>query len=204
MNTTHDEWNVEPQSGDDMLHTKRFLTCISLVALAACGGDGTPEDAAIDRGRPEATDARAEESAAAVAEGTVSFQVDGRPVELDFLPDDANYYMRAAAAVLAKRDRDEPEQFMLIFMSTDLRAHDIPGEFPPEGVGSSIQTAMQSVAFSYIDSAGQEWAGPGRVHVESFTDDGVLTATFDAVTLPHTDRELPDITLTDGRVRATL
>lgn len=187
-----------------MPNTKQLLTWMSMAVLAACGGDGTSEDASIDRDAREAAEAQAEESAATVAEGAVSFQIDGRQVDLGYLPADANYYMRAAAAVLAKRGRGEPEQFILTFVSTDLRAHDIPGEFPPEGAGSSIQTAMQSVAFSYIDPAGQEWAGPGRVQVESFTDDGVLTVTFDAVTLPHTDKELPDITLTDGRVRATL
>lgn len=184
-----------------MRNTKQHLSWISLAVLAACGGNGTSENAAVQR---EVTEAQAEESGAMTAEGSVSFQVDGRRVDLGFLPADGNYYMKAAATVVAKAGSGEPEQFMLMFVSTDLRAHDIPGGFPPEGAGSSLRTAMQSVGFSYIDTAGQEWAGPGRVHVESFTDGGVLTATFDAVTLPHTNKELPNITLTDGSIRATL
>lgn len=175
-----------------------------VVALAACGG-GEPDEGAGDRGdgTPSAR-ADARQSATAVAEGSVSFRVDGELIELDFLPADANLYMKVASSVVAKRGPGEPEQLTVSFISTDLRAHDIPGEFPPAGAGSSVQTAMQLVGFSYTDPTGEEWAGPARVHVESFDDDGVLTATFDDVTLPHTDKELPDITLTDGRIRATL
>lgn len=188
-----------------MLRTKHYSWFAVAAALAACGGGEPADERAGERGdgTPSAS-ADARESATAGAEGSVSFRVDGELIELDFLPSDANLYMKVVSTVVAKRGPGEPEQLTVSFVSTDLRAHDIPGEFPPAGAGSSIQTAMQSVGFSYTDPTGKEWAGPGRVHVESFDDDGVLTATFNDVTLPHTDKELPDITLTDGRIRATL
>lgn len=176
--------------------------------LASCAGDAPPSDssdaAAADRtGIPDPSSASPTTGAPQV-DGAVSFQVDGRAVELDYLPEDHNYYMRLGASVLARSGPDSEEQFVLILSGTDLRTHEIPGELPPEGAGSSIATAMQLVGFSYTDPSGQEWAGPGRVYVESFTEAGVLTARFDSVTIPHTDRELPDLTLTNGRVRAEL
>ena len=51
---------------------------------------------------------------------------------------------------------------------------------------------------------GTEWAGPGRIHVESFSEDGRLVATFDEVTLPHTKGIEPDLTLSNGRLETTL
>jgi hypothetical protein len=137
-------------------------------------------------------------------QGEVSFQVDGRAVTLAYLPEGNNDCMRAATSVLARSGPEGEEQFMLVFMSTDLRAHDIPGEFPPQSSGSSIATAMQSVGFSCIDPTGEEWAGPGRDFVESFSDVGVITASLESVTIPHTNRERPDLTLTHGRIRASL
>jgi hypothetical protein len=47
-----------------------------------------------------------------------------------------------------------------------------------------------------------EHAGPGKVHVGSFGDDGVITGTFDGVTLPHTEKTLPDLTLDAGHFSA--
>lgn len=188
----------------------RVLPLLLAALLSSCGGDAPPggddageADRTLSSGSSDASSALPPDDAARI-EGEVSFQVEGRAITLDYLPEGNNYYMRAAASVLARSGPEEEEQFMLVFMSTDLRAHDIPGEFPPQSSGSSIATAMQSVGFSYIDPTGEEWAGPGRVFVESFSDAGVLTASFESVTIPHTDRERPDLTLTNGRIRAWL
>ena len=64
--------------------------------------------------------------------------------------------------------------------------------------------AMATVGFIYINDAGQEWAGPGSLHVTSFGPDGVIRGTFANVELPHTDKQLPKIVLTDGQFRARI
>ena len=63
---------------------------------------------------------------------------------------------------------------------------------------------MATVGFIYSDPEGVEWAGPGRIHVESFGNDGIVQGTFDQVTLPQVDNERPEITLTGGSFRARI
>lgn len=49
-----------------------------------------------------------------------------------------------------------------------------------------------------------EWAGPGRLLVESFGPDGLLEARFYAVSIPHTGKRLSNIVLDQGRLRVRL
>ena len=63
---------------------------------------------------------------------------------------------------------------------------------------------MASVGFSYIDEAGREWAGPGRLRIEAFGRDGVVTGSFTDISLPHTGKQLANVTLHDGTFRARI
>lgn len=65
-------------------------------------------------------------------------------------------------------------------------------------------SAMASVGFGYIDEQGREWAGPGQINIESFGSDGVLEGTFADVSLPHTDKQLPNVNLANGHVIAQI
>jgi hypothetical protein len=189
-----------------MHERKRFLSLLIIAVLAGCGGGGSADESSNsgNDARPPSETAAGGDETDATIDGSVSFRIDETEIALDFLPADESYYGKLSSAVVARRGRGEPEQLVVTFLGTNLREHAIPGEFPPEGAGTSISTAMQSVGFSYTDPNDDEWAGPGRIYVESFSDAGVLTATFDAVTLPHTDDERPDITLSGGRLRAAL
>lgn len=63
---------------------------------------------------------------------------------------------------------------------------------------------MAGVGFSYRTEDGVEWAGPGKVWIGRFGRDGVIVGSFDDVSLPHTEKQLPNITLTAGTFRAPI
>ncbi len=71
-------------------------------------------------------------------------------------------------------------------------------------VDIGAMAAMASVGFSYVDENGREWAGPGRLRLEAFGRDGVVTGSFTGVSLPHTEKTLPNVTLADGTFRARI
>ena len=76
----------------------------------------------------------------------------------------------------------------------------------PKGSGTPFDpmAAMAGVGLSYRMEDGQEWAGPGRVRIDRFGADGVIAGSFTGLRLPHTDRQLPDVTLTDGTFHARI
>jgi len=63
--------------------------------------------------------------------------------------------------------------------------------------------AMASVGFGYINTDGVEWAGPGKIWIESM-EGGLLQGSFDQVLLPHTEQELPAVTLNGGVFRVRI
>lgn len=183
---------------------------IGVLVLGCGGGDGSSAEAEALDPAEAAAGAEAGEAGPAAGgssstggEGRVEFRVDGEPQAFDWVVADETFNMGAGAALVVKPDASATEAFRVTFLSIDLRDHEYPGELPPEEAGTSIQTAMMQVGFSYTDAEGQEWAGPARIHVESF-DGGILVATFDDVTLPHTDDALPAITVGEGSVRVRM
>jgi hypothetical protein len=177
---------------------------IGLMVVGGCGGGepgaGVPETEPSARAEsaPAATTTSAQVSGAV---GRVTFTVDGRSLAFDHLPAGASYYTPLASALSAKPGPDSPETLTIIFMSMDLRALEYPAELPDRDRFPAMAAA--TIGFGYIDATGQEWAGPGRIHVESF-DGSTLVARFSNVSLPHTDKARPDIVLGDGEVRAAL
>jgi len=139
--------------------------------------------------------------------GATSFTVDTRPKRFDSMPDDHNNYTPLASTLMARPSGGPGEQLMITFGSMDLKKLTYPVELPrPRKAGQAFDplTAMAMVGFSYRDETGREWAGPGRIRLESFGRDGVVTGTFSGVSLPHTEKKLPNITLTDGAFKARL
>lgn len=64
--------------------------------------------------------------------------------------------------------------------------------------------AMAGVGISYRTEEGHEWTGPGRVRIDHYGRDGVIVGSFSDVSLPHTEKQLPNITLTAGSFRAQI
>jgi len=180
---------------------------LGMMAVLACGGgEGDSEGGEATRA-PGAEIPRAEPVKDAApgptVEGRITFAVDGQPFAFDHLPADLNYHAPVASSAGAKPDATSPQVLRVVFLSVDLKALEYPIELPPRERRTPALAATV-VGFSYIDAAGQEWAGPGTVLIESFDGAGRLVLTFDDVRLPHTDKARPDITLTRGEVRAVL
>jgi hypothetical protein len=144
-----------------------------------------------------------EESSPATVPGRMTFLLDGERREFDFLPYRDNFYRSIVSSITAKPSADSTEQLRIHITNIDLREAETPGELPPAGAGLTLETAGQMVMFAYTDEAGEGWGTAGRIHVESFDDD-TLSATFSDLTLAHSEREKPNITVTDGSVRAEL
>lgn len=139
--------------------------------------------------------------------GATSFTVDTRPRRFDSMPDGHNNYTPLASTLMARPSDGAGEQLMITFGSMDLKKLKYPVELPqPRTAGQRVDplTAMAMVGFSYRDETGREWAGPGRIRLESFGRDGVVTGSFANVSLPHTGKTQPNITLADGTFKARL
>jgi hypothetical protein len=91
--------------------------------------------------------------------------------------------------------------------SIDLGEQTYPVQQPvPKNIGQPMDPmmAMATVGFIYIDDEGTEWAGPGSIYVGSFRPDGTIEDTFSDVSLPHTDKTLPNVTVTDGSLKVRI
>jgi hypothetical protein len=181
---------------------------VTILLLAACGGG---------QGEPPAENAAAGgEPAVSPSEppgdpersvGTMRFTVDGVEIRFDHLADSENVYVPLSSIVRAQPAPGATEALQITFLSLDLKKHSYPTELPqPKDLtgGLSPMEAMASVGFSYVDAAGDEWAGPGKVRIESFGNDGVLRGSFDQVTIPHTDGQKPEVTLGSGDFRVEI
>lgn len=143
----------------------------------------------------------------AASPGSVTFGVDSREKRFDSLPDGHNTYTPLASTIKAVPSAGGREHLMITFMAIDLKKLEYPVHLPrPRGTGQppGPMAAMASVGFSYIDEAGREWAGPGRLRIEAFGRDGVVTGSFTDISLPHTGKQLANVTLRDGTFRARI
>lgn len=173
---------------------------------------------ACGRGQPEATTDPDEPATPAAAqagqstaeeptEGSAAFTVDGSEKSLGFLPKSACVYTPRASTMRAHSEADSTESLAIHFMSIDLKKLTYPTELPlPKDPSQPMDpmAAMASVGFGYINAEGVEWAGPGKITIESFDNDGTLRGTFDQISLPHTDKEHPNILLTGGTFAARI
>lgn len=180
----------------------RSMILIAAAMCAACG-DRQASRQISDQPPPS----QAGEDAAASREGIVTFKVDGRTKRFTNLPAGGNTYLPLAATIKARPAAGATEELGINFILMDLRKFDYPIVLPVSKAAANPtnpMAAMASVGFIYVDDQGKEWAGPGRIQVDSFGTDGVLAGTFSEISLPHTDGELPDVVLTDGNVRAQI
>lgn len=172
--------------------------------LALAGPDATrrPRTSASEAGGS----ARVEAVQTGV-EGGVAFSLGGEAKRYEYLSADHSYYNRLGSRIAAKPAAGATEQLSVTLLGIDLGAFDFPVELPPPRVArpkGNPLAAMASVGFSYVDASGQEWAGPGRLLVESFGPDGLLEARFYAVSIPHTGKRLSNIVLDQGRLHVRL
>ncbi len=176
-----------------------WLTGFALaVACLACSGQETA--AAPAEKQPEKA-AAAPATSEVASRGSVAFAVDGQAKSFNFAPAQNNYYMKLASSIVAKPAASAAEKLTITFMSVDLKSVAFPADLPPRrdaGAPTNPMSAMATIGFSYISEDGQEWAGPGKLHVEAFTPDGVVEGTFTDVSLPHTESQKPNIVLTNG------
>ena len=187
-----------------------WLIMIFSLSVAACGGDESrtvaevKDDVASDEAPTEQAWQGTEEESTT---GSMAFTVEGDEKSFDYLPKSGGYYTKMASNIRAYREAGATETLFITFMSFDLKKLNYPTQLPlPKDMTKpiDIMAAMASVGFGYINTEGVEWAGPGKVQVESFSKDGVVRGTFDQVSLPHTDSDLPNITLTNGSFTARI
>ncbi|HVS13694.1 MAG TPA: hypothetical protein VMV46_07210 [Thermoanaerobaculia bacterium] len=176
--------------------------------LAACGADDAgPPAGGADPAAGGATSASEATAAEEPSVGTLRFTVDGAERTFDYLPDSENVYVRLSSIVRAQPEPGSTEALQITFLSLDLKGHTYPAELPPpKDITQNLTPAqaMATVGFSYVDPNGDEWAGPGKIRIESFDNDGVLRGSFDQVEIPHTDGAKPEVTLGAGSFRAKI
>lgn len=176
------------------------LAPIFLLVLAGCGNGAEPGTGESPPAAPAERAERAEQVSPESAAGHLTFVLSGEPRRFDYLPGDRNTFSRYGSTVTAKPSASAKEILSITFLSIDLGELEYPATLPPTKDLSqpiSASLAMASVGFSYIDDAGNEWAGPGALRLESF-EDGLLSGSFDRASIPHTDKTLPDIELAEG------
>lgn len=181
-----------------------MLAPVALCILTACGAEEEPSrlDATPTGSTTQArTDETAERESPGLY-GHVQFSVDGVERSFEFIAADHTHYHRLGSKIHAQPSRNSQETATIIFMNVDLKAVDYPVELPlPRGVVDPEKPMMSmiTIGFGYIDREGNEWAGPGRLRLESVLADGTVSGSFTDVSLPHTEKELPNIVLQDGR-----
>ena len=184
-----------------------MITLIVAVSSLGCGAgeEAVPEKTARASSSPDK--AVAEPVKEAVVEGGFVFEADGIAKRYDYLPAGENFYTPVSSAIKAFPAAGSGESLRIIFLSLDLKKAAFPADLPAiRGGGTSQDPTIirASIGFGFIDENGEEWAGPGRIHVEKFGADGVVEGSFTEVSLPHTDKTLPNMVLTEGRVRARI
>jgi hypothetical protein len=184
-----------------MTMSRRWDAALGAALLSViCGGATPPVRAAGIESAPASAVAQSSAQATQSA-GRVAFTVNGESRTFEHLPADHNRYTPLASTITARPSDGAREQLSITFLSIDLKKQQYPTQLPPargRGAGANPLAAMANVGLSYIDAGGREWAGPGQVRVDLFGPDGIIVGTFADVTLPHTDKSLPEITLTDG------
>lgn len=146
--------------------------------LAACGGREPAPEAAEQAVPSAAASAPAPTTVESV--GSVSFDLDGERHSFGFLDPEENVYHPIASSIVAHPERGATERLSISFISFDAKAVDVPADLP---AAAKDLSARAQIGFGYIDPTGADWSGAGTLHVESMTEDGTITATFDEVRL---------------------
>ena len=186
-----------------------ILSITVLCILTACNAEEAPShrDATSTGSTTQVDASDTAARAAPEATGHVRFTVDGASKDFDFIVPEHTFYNRLASKIHAQPSRDSREAATIIFSNVDLAELDYPVDLPlPRDARdpSKPMMAMIMIGFGYIDQEGTEWAGPGRVRIDSFLADGTISGSFTGVSLPHTEKQLPNIVLDDGHFTAGL
>ena len=195
----------------NLLNMRNFGSAIAtILILTACGGSQSQEATEADEAAasaPAPTEPAGQSPAEESTDGSAAFTVDGSEKSFGFLPKSACVYNPLASTLRAHSEAGSTESIAIHFMSIDLKKLTYPTELPlPRDPSQPMDpmAAMASVGFGYINAEGVEWAGPGKIQIESFGNDGVIRGTFDQVSLPDTDKEHPDMALTNGSFSARI
>lgn len=181
-----------------------LFAIVVAVTLVACGQEREPT-----RSIPKSSEVRAEARAQAkeTIPGGVSFVVRGEPKRFEYLPRAHNHYSPLASRMAARPSAGATEQWVITLLTVDLKNLAYPIALPPSRDPSQPAdpaAAMASVGFGYTDVDGNEWAGPGRIRLESLAPDGTLSGSFTQLSLPHTEKTLPHLEVSEGRFQAKL
>lgn len=187
--------------------TSARLACIALLLsatfYAGCTADEPPPVAEAVR-NPVSTAPAAQ---AATIEGSITVSINGAEMVFDNVLADHTYSTGLASQITAAASAEPNTRFRITFASLNLRNLDYPADLPPPRDFAKPMDPMLAgamVGYGYIDAKGTEWAGPGKIRVESFESDGIITGSFTDVPIPHTQKELPDAVLTDGTFRVRI
>lgn len=137
----------------------------------------------------------------------ITVSINGAEKTFDKILTDHTYYTRLASQLTAEASGETNTRLQITFATINLREVDYPGDLPPPKDFTKPMDPMTAgvmIGFSYTDMDGTEWAGPGKIHVESYESDGVISGSFADVSIPHTEKELPNAVLTNGEFRVRL
>ncbi len=179
-----------------------FISVVLLASMLLASGCGNAESSKERESQP--TD---EPPVVVKAGGKASFHVNGEAQEFDYQDRSNSLYYKQASVVHFQPEPGATEWLAINLMQVDLKILQYPIDLPlPRDLKNptSLTGTMATIGIGFIDSDGNEWAGPGTVRLESFDEDGILTGSFDDVTIPHTDKTLAPITLSNGRFEAKL
>jgi hypothetical protein len=137
----------------------------------------------------------------------VRLVIEGEEIALDHCPEDHNFYNPVSSGLRAWAKDGGAEQFSITFLSLNLKKFEFPADLPPvrePGKPVDMSMLMASVGFSYVNPDGVEWAGPAKVNISSFREDGVLEGSFGETSLPQVDKAAPPIVLSEGKFKVRL
>lgn len=188
------------------MKTQSWILTLAIVAICtACGAQDDQARQVANPGGSVSTELGNPDSR--VSTGSVRFMVDGRSKSFDFISSDHTSYSTLASKIQAQPAPGSKESITTTFLNVDLKKLDYPIELPlprDEVDPRQAMMALIQVGFGYTDENGSEWAGSGRVHLDSLQPDGTLAGSFGSVSLPHTEKELPNIVLNHGDLSVRL
>ncbi len=187
--------------------TSAWHACLAvLLSGSLYAGCSTDEPPPVAEAVPDPV-STAPAARAATGEGSITASINGTKLTFDNVLADHTYSTGLASQIIATASAEDNPRFRITFASLNLRNLDYPVDLPPPKDFSKPMDPMQAgamVGFGYTDANGTEWAGPGEIRVESFESDGMITGSFSNVSIPHTQKELPDAVLTDGTFRVRI
>lgn len=177
---------------------------LSTGLFAGCTADAPPSAAEASAGPDLATTPT---TTATATDGVITVSINGDIKTFDKVLADHTYYTRLASQLTAEASGEANTRLRITFASINLKDFDYPAELPPPKDFSKPMdpmTAGAMIGFGFIDKDGTEWSGPGKIHVESYESDGVISGSFADVSIPHTEKALPNAVLTEGKFRVRI